>query len=353
MDEFAARPDQERRDILQEAASRLDVVEIIIEKDFWVCWTLKRLFSNPALSSCLTFKGGTSLSKAYGMIERFSEDIDLTISRSAPLLCDGKNPMEEDISGKERARRLETLKENAQRYVEQIILPALTQDIAAALGEDRRWKVTLDPEDPDRQTLLFYYPKVFAYGAKWDDASWDQTGWDDEGYIRPQIKLEFGARGETEPHESRSISSYVAQVFPAMFADPACLVPTLAVERSFWEKATILHALHHGSKMRDRMSRHYYDTYMLEQRGVADKALQNPGLLDDVVRNKSLLFKDTKASYETATLAGLRLLPADDMRAALKKDYAAMQEMFIGDAPDFKVVMQRLAELEDKIHKSA
>lgn len=164
MDKFATRPEQERRTILQEAASRRDLANIILEKDFWVCWTLKRLFSNPSLAPFLTFKGGTSLSKAYGLIERFSEDIDLTIIRTAPFLTEGKNPMEDGLSTNERARRIDSLKFNAQLFVERVVLPALETDILAALGKAAQWKVVLDAEDPDCQTILFYYPKVFSYG---------------------------------------------------------------------------------------------------------------------------------------------------------------------------------------------
>ena len=102
MDKFAQLPNQERHDILQEASSQRGLTDIILEKDFWVCWTLKQLFVSPTLSPYLTFKGGTSLSKAYGLIKRFSEDIDLTISRDAPFLKDGLDPMESGISGKER-----------------------------------------------------------------------------------------------------------------------------------------------------------------------------------------------------------------------------------------------------------
>ena len=268
MDKFAIRPEQERRDVLRETAGRRDLAEIIIEKDFWVCWTLKRLFSNPALSPLLTFKGGTSLSKAYGLIERFSEDIDLTISRQAPCLSDGKDPMESGISGNERSRRIETLKQNARLFVENVVLPALETDIQAELGGADTWKIMLDVEDPDRQTLLFYYPKVFNYelGTNFSNFTFDQSNFAVTEYIKPHIKLEFGARGETEPHETRTVISYAAETFPDIFDDPSHAAATLAVERTFWEKATILHALHHGSKMRDRMSRHYYDTYMLARK---------------------------------------------------------------------------------------
>lgn len=359
MDKFATRPDQERRDILQEAASRRDLADIIIEKDFWVCWTLKRLFSNPNLSPFLTFKGGTSLSKAYGLIERFSEDIDLTISHKAPFLIDGKEPIEDGISGKERERRIDALKGNAQLFVENVALPELHKNIQNLLGNEG-WSIGVDAEDPDRQTILFYYPKVFEYRLHKDinllevenvfDVP-DLFGeWQDR-YILPRVKLEFGARGEIEPNETRTITPYAAETFPDIFPDPSSNVSVLGADRTFWEKATILHALHHGLKMRDRMSRHYYDTYMLAQKGIAEAALRNPALLERVVRNKSLLFKDTKASYETATMGSLKLIPSQEQQKALKDDYDKMAEMFMGEFPAWEVIINGLTELETRINR--
>lgn len=353
MDKFANKPEQERRDILQEAASRRDLAEIIIEKDFWVCWTLKRLFSNPALSPFLTFKGGTSLSKAYGLIERFSEDIDLTISHNASFLADGKEPMEEGISGKEHERRIDTLKKNAQNFVERVALPELDANIKLELG-NAEWKLVLDAEDPDRQTILFYYPKLFNYGRGYGQGMYGVGAYGEGqvGYIKPHIKLEFGARGEIEPKEDRIITPYAAETFPDFFDDPSSSVSVLGSDRTFWEKATILHALHHGSKMRDRMSRHYYDTYMLAVNGIADNALQDPLLLERVVRNKSLLFKDTKASYETALMGSLKLVPSPEQQLALKNDYSKMAEMFMGEFPTWDVIITGLIDLEVRINRA-
>lgn len=365
MDSFARQPDDDRKALLQEAASRRDSTEIILEKDFWVCWTLKRLFSNPVLAPYLTFKGGTSLSKAYGLIERFSEDIDLTISRSADFLKETPDPMDADISGKERARRLKTLSENAQIYVRDITLLALQADIGTALGQSTNWNIVLDDEDSDQQTILFHYPKVFDYKvfvpgvtrpiaqpiARPIASSPVRGNWRD-GYIRPVVRLEFGARGDITPSEKRSIKPYAAEELPDLFDDSCVEVGTLAAERTFWEKATILHALHHGSKMRDCMSRHYYDTFMLDQHGIADKALLNPDLLESVVHNKSLLFRDAKASYDTAVIGRLKLLPTDEQRTHLKQDYEKMAEMFMGEYPDFDTVMNGLSKLEQKINST-
>lgn len=347
MDKFASLPDSEQQKYFDETAEQRSLRNIIIEKDFWVCWTLKRLFTHSDLAPFLTFKGGTSLSKAYSLIERFSEDIDLTISRTAPILQDVPNVMEDDISGKERKRRLESLKQAAQQYIKDDVFFALQAAIKDELGQSEKWALILDQEDPDLQTILFYYPKVFDYGG-FSDAFSD--AFVKSGYIRPHIKLEFGARGDIEPNEIRPIRSYSAETLPSLFENPSCDVSVLLAERTFWEKATILHAQHHGLKMRDRMSRHYYDTYVLIESGVADKALQSPELLNSVVLNKSLLFRDPKASYDTAALGSLKLIPSQSYQDILEEDYKKMAQMFLDEIPEFEVIMKTLAAFEEKMN---
>lgn len=139
-------------------------------------------------------------------------------------------------------------------------------------------------------------------------------------------------------------------MFPDLFESPSCDVSILGAERTFWEKATILHSLHHGVKLKDRMSRHYYDTFMLQQKGIADKAIKNPDLLKQVVLNKSLMFKDNKASYDTAIIGSLKLLPNDEQIKVLKDDYKKMEEMFMAEHPTFDEVIDTLTELEKQIN---
>ena len=365
MDKFARQPETERKDLLQEAANQMDLANIILEKDFWVCWTLKRLFTNSDIAPYLTFKGGTSLSKGYDVIERFSEDIDLTISRSAPFLESGKAPSEADISNNERKRRIEALKSNAQKFVHDVALTHIKTDIEESLGTADGWDITLDQEDNDKQTILFYYPHVFDYKIFVPSASFPvasspafspasspvKGNWRD-GYIRPVVRLEFGARGDIEPNEVRSIKPYAADIFPDQFENPDCEVSMLGAERTFWEKATILHSLYHGVNLKDRMSRHYYDTFMLDQKGIADSAIQAPALLEQVVQNKSLMFKDNKASYETAEIGSLKLLPTEEQLNILKDDYKKMDEMFMSEYPEFDEIMDGLSALEQKINQA-
>ncbi len=229
-------------------------------------------------------------------------------------------------------------------------MPFLNKTFTDSLETNEGWTLTLDEDDPDQQTLLFHYPVICSYGG-FSPAFGD--AFQKPSYIKPAVKLEFGARGEIEPHEMKEITPYVAEDFPDLFEQPTISVSTLAAERTFWEKATILHALHHGTKLKNRMSRHYYDVFVMAEKGIAETALSQSALLAQVVQNKSLMWRDNKASYDTATMVELKLIPSDEMLPVLKKDYAAMQEMFMGDVPDFDFVMQRLAELEEQIHKAA
>lgn len=352
MDNFARRADDDRLAFINEAAARRDVTPVIIEKDFWACWTLRRLMETPVLRDHLTFKGGTSLSKAYGIIERFSEDIDLTIRRNALLVSETLPPMEDGITGKERDRRTKALKAATQSYVQAIALPELAKAIEASLGTTEDWTIRIDPDDRDAQTILFEYPKLLNYGGGYGAGRYGTGayGEGDYGYIKPRIKLEFGARGETEPSEIRTITPYLAAEFPDEFPDAEVQVSTLSVRRTFWEKVTILHALHHGAKLRPEMSRHYYDTMMLAKKGVDDAAKEQPDLLAKVVLNKNLMFADNKASYGTAVIGSLRLVPNDDLRTRLADDYAAMSEMFMTAPPSFGELMAAIAALETKLN---
>jgi len=163
MEKFLALPDTDRKTAFQQAANSRDVLPIIVEKDFWVCWTLKQLYSIPELAPHITFKGGTSLSKAFGLIERFSEDIDLTISKAVFGITKSKDPMEKNISGKELERRLGELKAHAQSFVAETILPKLHDKFSNVFGTGADWKLELDNEDKDQQTILFFYPKTLEY----------------------------------------------------------------------------------------------------------------------------------------------------------------------------------------------
>ena len=320
----------------EQAAIRKGVgAPLIIEKDFWVCWVLREVFSTRKFPAPL-FKGGTSLSKAYGLIDRFSEDIDLVIDRHA-IGFEGTNDPAEQSGSNAQRRALELLADKCVHTVQGTILKALQAQFAQALGSEH-W--TLGVDSAESQTLLFSYPPALKLN--------ELAGM---GYLRPVIRLEFGCRGDVWPTEQRSIHPYLADYFPDLFEEPSFTLPVLAPPRTFWEKATLLHAAANSDKPVDRLSRHYYDVSRL-YRLQGSVICEDHSLLAEVVRHKKVFFRSASANYETAVPGTLRLVPGKELEAHLRKDWREMQEMLFGVAPTFDNVLKDVQEIEDLINSS-
>jgi hypothetical protein len=333
MDTFIKMPAEEKAQVFKEVAARLDIPARIVEKDFWVCWTLRELFEHPEIGARLTFKGGTSLSKGWKLIDRFSEDIDVVIDRDS-LGFPG-----EKLSNKQ----LEKLKEACSRYVVKNLLPELHKQFSRRLPKGAKW--TLEAagaeEDKDLQTLLFRYPTEFAGEA--------------ESYTRRDVKIEMGARSETEPAESPEIRSMAAEAFPKLFTDASFPVRTVAPRRTFWEKAMLLHeeTWRPSDKPRKaRLSRHYYDLWSLITKGVAEEAMRDEGLFERVAAHRRLFFRYSWMDYATLSKGRLRVLPLPDQEAEWRQDYEAMRrEMFLSVPPSFDAVLKTVAEFERDFNK--
>jgi hypothetical protein len=286
----------------------------------------------------LIFKGGTSLAKAYHAVERFSEDVDLSLSRRDLGFAEGRDPEEAGISGKQSRRRIEALVAACRQTIADRLLPALRSDFASVIGAGG-WSVELDTIDP--QTVVFTYPRSELAGGL-------------PAAIRPAIRLEMGARSDDWPAEDREIRPYAAEAFPAAFSITAsCQVHVLDARRTFWEKATLLHAECHrpaDKALAEGMSRHYYDLYQLSRQEIGRQALGQADLLTRVVAHKRLFFASAWAHYETATAGSFRLVPSEDQMAPLRTDYARMREMIFGEAPSWEQIIQGLRELEKQIN---
>ncbi|MFH1593613.1 MAG: nucleotidyl transferase AbiEii/AbiGii toxin family protein [Candidatus Omnitrophota bacterium] len=338
MDNFLQLKDSDKKVYFDVVANELDVTPQLIEKDFWVCWILKVLFSLPEVGGHSTFKGGTSLSKCYNVIKRFSEDIDISIER--PFLSKTKAiEPNKDKSNKENQKRLKKLQEVCKEKIDEVIVPSLKQTIAATLPNKKDWSLALDEEAPDGQTVLFTFPHAMMSTV--------------ESYVKSSVKIEFGARADHWPVETATIVPYIVKV-PGERVVEGVSVRVLAAERTFWEKATILHMIYHRPAEKNvppRMSRHYYDIYAMSDSPIYKKALEHISLLKDVAEHKTLFFKDNKAHYEEATPSGLRLLPREDQMSALKNDYRQMQQMFFEEPPTFDQIIEKLRALEKEINR--
>ena len=337
MDEFVKLPKEEQLAWINEAASRKGVTPTIIEKDYWVCWTLKEIFSINELKSILIFQGGTSLSKAHRLIERFSEDIDLTVDRAFLGISDS------DIYENTRKKRDKLLQEIGSRLaikLEVEVLPLLKTKFSESfsqLGIERNnWSIQIDLED--NQNISFYYPKVINNPI--------------EDYIKPTIKLEFRAKGEKEPSFNAYINSYLAQV-TGHFHTEKIEINTLKPERIFWEKVFILHAQHNisGDKtLSSRIMRHYYDVVMLAKHEIGREAIEDTELLCDVIRNKENCFPSKGLGYHTARVGSFRLSPPLHQIQTLKQDYQNTLEMIFGTPPTFEQLINELSMIEKVIN---
>ncbi len=333
---------EERADLFTEAAARKGVRAIIAEKDFWVCWTLSRVFGLRSDQPGLIFKGGTSLAKVFGVIQRFSEDIVLSLNRDDLGFTGDRDP--ERAPSRNAAQRLiEALEHECVRHIADVLLPALKDDFAGVLDTTNAvandWGLVID--DDHAQTVNFVYPPGLLRSEY------------DAGTVQPMVRIELGARSDHWPAAQYSVTPYTAEVFPEQFQTRSCEVKTLEAERTFWEKATLLHAEYHrptSSVPRRDRSRHYYDLAMLARSEIKQRALASRRLLERVVKHKNVFFRRAWASYDTAVGGRLHLVPHAELEKTLRSEYSALQEMIFQDPPGFDSVLSDLSSLEKEIN---
>jgi len=329
---FLELPANERRLYIEQAALRRSVSSVVLEKNLWVCWLLGVLFQSEFAES-LVFKGGTSLSKVFGVIERFSEDIDLSVS---PAFLN----LPEAGTSRNQANKWMTRAEAAcADAVQTQIRPAMEATAKAVLGNSgQTWFEFLTDTNTNSPVLLFHSP------------SSQPPGFD---YLRRSVKLEFGSLTDQQPVGCHPVRPWIADVLPDAFADWRCEVVALEVERSFWEKATILHTEFHRpleKPMPDRLSRHYADTAALAKHPNASKAITQHDLRNRVVEWKSQFFGSSWANYQQAKPGTFRLFPPHERLSALSRDYQAMRDMYLSEPPSFDGILATLTDLENRIN---
>lgn len=329
----AKASDTEREVLFGNAADRAGISNpAIVEKDFWVSFTLDYLFHKSPWPLSFIFKGGTSLSKAYRIIERFSEDIDLIMDWR--LLGYGIHEPWEERSKTQQDKFNKKAVADASEFLTHTFTPQMEQDISGLIGRDVT--VSMDPDDKEQCTVNFFYPHVF-----------------NTKYLRQEIRLEIGPLAEWVPSHPVTITSTAAEQFPNAFNQAATVVPTVDVERTFWEKVTILHktaASYDQKGIPSRYARHYYDLYQMSRSDVKERAFSRKELLEQDVRFKLKFYYARNASYETAQIGTVRLVPSEAAIKDLIIDYDHMKDMIYGEKPSFDEIMETIAMLETEIH---
>lgn len=323
---------EDRRVFFAEAENKLGIVFPIIEKDFWVVWTLERLFSLEELKSHLTFKGGTSLSKVYGLIERFSEDIDVSIEKDFLGFDTPEKDPEKATSSNMQKAAVEKLAKACASYIQNEMATALKASIAEEIGTTDGWQLVPDAKDP--QALLFEYPNITPRGD----------------YIHQSVKIEMGARSEHWPVSNHKVQSFTKMALKEKVTESEFEIRVLNAERTFWEKATLLHQYAHlpdAKPLPPRFSRHLYDFFQLLHSPTKDKALSDLTLLNRVADHKNIYFDSAWANYDTARKGTLKLSPLGRVLAELEKDYELMKPMFYGKPrPEWELILKTIEEFE-------
>lgn len=328
-------PPRDRLDLFLATANRLGTPIGNVEKDFWICWSLNALYhERPAGGPRLLFKGGTSLSKGYGLIQRFSEDIDVTVFRDD---LDEAVSLEdlEALSNKKRRARLDAIRNACRAYISGPLYTFLGAQVADATNGAGR--VEIDPADPDGQTLLVWYPEVEPRDA---------------AYVRPAVRIESGAKSALDPNQPVLIKPYIGDEAPALNLAVAG-VTTIEAGRTFWDKVVIAHGLRRWYERRgtlrqegQRVSRHYYDLHCLLRSDVGRAALADPNLGLDCVRHARMFFDRPDYDLASAISGSFAITPINGMIQALNRDYGNTTAMIFGNAPDFEEILASIVEID-------
>lgn len=328
MDKFYNIPDDAKAEILRNTGEKANLPAYAVEKDWWVVQTLSILFETE-IGKHMVFKGGTSLSKAWSLIERFSEDIDLAVDRRF-------YGFEGDLQKKQRTN----LRKKANTYIAEQLYPELSLRFKAK-GVDVSLELEeITTSDQDPIIILVNYPNVI----------------ESPDYIRPRVQVELGCRSLIEPFSIRTFNSFLDEMYPeASFAKQPIHIPTVDPERTLLEKIFLLHEEFQRSdeKIRvDRMSRHLFDIYKLAASPFAEKVLLNQELYTEIVYHRQMFTKLGGVDYRLHNPGTINPIPPDNLLDAWKRDYTIMQEQMIyADSPSFDTMLEAIKNYISKINQ--
>jgi predicted nucleotidyltransferase component of viral defense system len=319
---------EEKRTILINTKEKIQFPLYIIEKDWWVVQTL-RLISQMDIAEHLVFKGGTSLSKAWGLIDRFSEDIDLAINREFF-----------GFSGDISRTQVGKLKDASSKYISNDFLFSLQKAFDdAEIGNVQLSVADKKAPDDDPVKIEVIYPTVTEYSA----------------YVSPRVLLEIGSRSLMEPSTSRSFRSMIGQAFPDFpFADDDIHIRCVNPERTFLEKLFLLHEEHQRppEKMKIKgKSRHFYDIYRIAQTEYADKAIADKELYKSIVTHRERFTKIGGVDYASHFSPNLNPIPPKEWMSEWERDYAEIQgQMIVGENIGFEIIISLMQQITDRIN---
>lgn len=318
---------EELKDIIDKTSSMTHITQVIIEKDLWNCYFLDYLFNRSKYRDFYIFKGGTSLSKCYKMIDRYSEDLDIVLD-SKILKINLEEKIETLTSRNQKEKFINRINNEAMDFIEKILIPEMTKECKKEVGKELIFRL-------NREELAFYvkYPSSFS-----------------NEYIKSEVKIEMSSLSAIIPTEMMIVEPYtneVANDIGKILFNIKCMMP----KRTFWEKALILHqeANRVSGDFPQRYSRHYYDLYKIYNSSIWNETINDIKLLDEV-RKFTMTFNRSWAHFEDAKPKTFKLVPNNIYLLGLKRDYEAMSQMIFGVAPNFNDIMEVIRKIEMEIN---
>jgi hypothetical protein len=330
MVEFLTLSERDRRAIIGQVSAGTGMNVKAIEKDWWVTYVLKAIFSLP-MSGHFIFKGGTSLSKGWKLIERFSEDIDIALAPEAIGQTYNQAP------GHSYIKRLKRV---GCSYTSTVIKDALENELIATgipAGMISIQAEDVNPLIPDKdpQTLLVTYPSLFDLNP----------------YIAEAVRVEFGVRSYKEPFANVSIKSIIAEeINITIYSENPFIIPAAEPKKTFMEKMLLLHEKFTGTQTKDpageRQSRHLVDLFQMMKKGIAKQVLDNPVLYGALVEHRRHYVRLKNVDYDKMEIFSLNLIPPAELTEQYRRDYETMRtEMIYGDSPAFDDMLEQLNNL--------
>jgi hypothetical protein len=325
--------DEQRQETLAQAQAGSGIVVKALEKDWWVTLTLKALFQS-AYSKWLVFKGGTSLSKGWKLIDRFSEDVDIALDPAAFGMTYQEHPSKSFVEKLKRRGCVFTSNElltELRIQMKVLGVPEEQVTVEAAL-------VRADRPDTDPQTLYVRYRSLFA----------------PHPYIADEVKVEVSARSLILPFAQRPILSLLTEFFPnEAYAEKPFEIPVVEPRKTFLEKTFLLHEefarTDKGRIRHERMSRHFYDLVCSVRNGVSQEALVDHELYKQLVRHREWYSRLHWVDYSSLSRERLSFLPPDEVIDLYRADYFTMREhMIYREAPDFDKIIEELKGLQSQ-----
>lgn len=324
-------PLEEKQTILSNIAEEKGINDNAVEKDFWVSMVLKAIFSLSS-SNGIVFKGGTSLSKGWDLIKRFSEDCDLAIDRAVL-------GFDKELNGTQRNK----LRKASKKFIE----GTLAVELEGALNDLGLWGhfkiVVPETNESDKDPVEFFVEYNSILPKK-------------NLYISEKVKIEVSCRSLTEPFESVSMRSMIEDAYPQeSFTKPPFIVPTVLPGKTFLEKTFLLHEEFNrprGGIVVERLTRHLYDIEKMMDKNFIIEVMNNESLYSDIVEHRSKFTAWSGLNYQSHHPSTISFLPPESLNDALKDDYRKLQEGFIyGYSLPYEELIERIAILQERFRK--